>query len=433
MRKRQTKRESSTSDSDLVLGAKQDSVVAAESDERFSLSTLESSVLQQIEEAFARELSTFLTNEKDTRGDLFTRLEKAVNRKIDGRQFDSLLRRLHADQYLRIYPRRLFQWSAELKTRPGYSDLRSIAVVAGTSVENFEMAAAQELIERLHQIGKTKRESGEVLRVGIVSGRTTGAVIRKIAELRGWPNFFGIKLEDFPNRIHVFALNACLTVAQYLKNNATILAHQFADAINRETGREIAQAWGLSAPLFVERSQLPSIDRAPQTFEVVRYTEPYRVLQRILEIDPTMVNRKIEETTTDLDIILAGVGERPAPSKSDTPGSIFYSLAKEFGVDMATMEQRIVGDVAFTAIRPDGEPVALTRKTGDDVVDCMFYSAVQLPVFEAMAKDPNKSVILVARDTKKVAAIYASICGHRRYVSSLVVNEETARGLLHFM
>ncbi|HUW83967.1 MAG TPA: hypothetical protein VMZ31_14375 [Phycisphaerae bacterium] len=59
-----------------------------------------------------------------------------------------------------------------------------------------------------------------------------------------------------------------------------------------------------------------------------------------------------------------------------------------------------------------------------------------LPVLEAMASDPDKSVILVARHQEgkyKVPAIFASVAGERhQYASKLIIDEQTAERLLRY-
>ena len=123
----------------------------------------------------------------------------------------------------------------------------------------------------------------------------------------------------------------------------------------------------------------------------------------------------------------------------------------EHDMDEMIETERIIGDIAFTAIRGDGEPVPLRRRRrseadksntaaessqSDEDTQYVIYSAVTLPVLAAMAKDSNKSVILVARYEEgkyKVPAIFASVAGERhRYASRLIIDEETARRLLHY-
>jgi hypothetical protein len=345
-----------------------------------------------------------------------------------------------------------------------FSALTGLTVVAGGAEDNFAEAAAEDLIRTLHRIGRIKqttpRGQKPVLNVGIVSGSTTGAVIRAATDRKmHWSRNLGINPTELPD-VRVFALNVCLTVPEHLAGNSTILAYQLAEKINVEgNGKIKADPYGLSAPLLVKRDQLHEIDREPQTFDVVRYTEPYRVRETLQKLG--LESSSLLPSATELDVVLTGVGEKPpmdnasplsgvAPEQPKPKGSIFYDLAKQFDFDMDAIvrRNRVVGDIAFTAISSDGQPVPLTKKRSvlDDRsrsapdetpdVEYVFYSAVQLHVLEAMAGDVNKAVILVARhaeDKSKVPAIYASISGDRhRYASRLVIDEKTSEDLVHF-
>jgi hypothetical protein len=423
--------------------------------ERFSLTHLNARKRREVQEAFARELVHFLEPSDDgkkavTKEEVINRLneQKLVGTIIEVRQFDNLLRSLFADQYLRIGFRRLSELCDKLREK--FRGLREVTVVAGSDKDNFAQAAAEDFILQLDRIGKIKKESRvggsePILNVGIVSGRTTGNVVRA-AMNRSWIKELGVNASLLP-RVRVFALNVCLTVPQHLQDNSTVLAYQLAGKINAECKDESrAMPYGLSAPLLVEKDRLPEVDREPQTFEVVQYTEPHRVKKKLEQL-----NKGAEPpgpTTTELDLVLTGVGEKP-PVEAEGSRSIFYSLAKEFDfpLDRIFRENRVVGDIAFTAISADGEPVPLRKgpspgnperapaqASGGDV-EYVFYSAVQLPVLEAMARDENKAVILVARHGEKadkVPAIYASISGQHRYASILIVDEDTAKELHHF-
>jgi hypothetical protein len=373
--------------------------------------------------------------------------------KVDVRQFDLFLRRLYEGGYMRLSSHRLTERAAKLKAK-FRNELEEVTVVAGSDEGRFAMAAAEDLIQSMVRIGALKKakDAKAFLNVGIVSGSTTGKVIRAAKNLT-WPrDLANVNVASLPP-IRVFALNVCLTEPQHLPGNATILAYQLAETIREHGGK--AESFGLSAPLMVKREGLREVDEAPQTFEVLRYTEPARVLEKLKQMKENVSG--IHATTTELDIVLTGVGELPgngAKNKKTQQGSIFYGLAKNHGFDMDTIiaRERIVGDIAFTAIRSDGAPVALQKEdapAGPQANDAagekaerkgteyVFYSAVQVPVLEAMAKDPNKSVILVARqdsDEKyKIPAIFASLAGEgHRYASRLVVDEETGNKLSRY-
>lgn len=371
--------------------------------------------------------------------------------KVDVRQFDLFLRRLYEGGYLRLGCHRLTDRAKELKAK-FHDELEEVTVVAGSDEGRFAQAAAEDFIKCMVQIGTQKKakNANAFLNVGIVSGNTTGSVIRAAMNMN-WPkDLVGVNVANLPP-IRVFALNVCLTEPKHLPGNATILVYQLAEKIRTHGGK--ADSFGLSAPLMVKQEELPGVDRAPQTFEVLRYTQPARVLEKLKQLKEDTA--RIHETTTELDIVLTGVGELPGQGAKKTQrGSIFYNLAKEHGFDMDTIiaRERIVGDIAFTAIRSDGAPVALQKQddlaegkaadptseaTQGKVTEYVFYSAVQVPVLEAMATDKNKSVILVARqdgpEKYKIPAIFASIAGEgHRYASRLVVDEETANKLCRY-
>jgi DNA-binding transcriptional regulator LsrR (DeoR family) len=439
----------------LMTGKQKKSKDTKNAKERFSLAQLDTRKRREIQETFARELLRFLEIPDDgkkpiTKEEVIRNLNRLeiVDCTIEVRQFDNLLRSLHADQYLRIGFRRLSELCDKLREQ--FRGLREVTVVAGADKDNFAQAAAEDFILQLARIGKIKKENRAggaepVLHVGIVSGRTTGTVIRAATNM-SWIKNLGVNASLLP-KVRVFALNVCLTVPENLQDNSTVLAYQLAGKINAEAKDESkAMPYGLSAPLLVEKDRLPEVDREPQTFEVVQFTEPHRVREKLKQMKKQ--HESLTETTTELDVVLTGVGEKP-PVAAEGSRSIFYSLAREFDfpLDKIFQENRVVGDIAFTAISADGEAVPLrktrstgtqdrrtTTGTGDDV-EYVFYSAVQLPVLEAMARDENKAVILVARDAEKadkVPAIYASIGGHHRYASVLIVDEQTAQRLRRF-
>ncbi len=424
-------------------------------------------------ESFARALYRFLVSSEKQPGSskqaVLAAVEDASGQNLDPRQFDAFLKHLFADGYLRLGYHRDSDRAEQLRGMTNFKELKGITVVAGSDPARFARAAAEDFIQRMLQIGEMKKAAGggpdeQVLNVGIVSGSTTGMVISALMDAEDWSKQLDVRAGELP-RVRVFALNVCLTVPEHLPGNATILAYQLAKKINVEAGRpDLARAYGLSATLLVkEGEELEEQDEAPQTFDVLRFTQPYRVQKKLKERGE--LKGKPEPTDTELDIVLTGVGELPrerqgggpAKGRGVSPGSIFYNLAEQFGFRMDEMiaAEHIVGDLAFTAIRADGEAVPLSGKyrtitkglgpvstqgqgqDDDEKTKYVFYSAVQLPVLAAMAVDhQHKSVILVARHSEgkyKVPAIFASIAGERtRYASRLVIDEETARGLAHY-
>ncbi len=419
---------------------------------KFRLDDLSLEKRRRFLESFATEFSGFLEAPEESRRG---RKEIMDDLKVDVRQFDGLLRHLYRDGYLQLAYHRLSGRADRLKAEQVFQALDEITVVGGSDPERFAQAAAVDFIKSMVQIGQLKRgkHADLPLNVGIVSGNTTGSVVRAAMKLNWSKDLENVRADELP-KIQVFALNVCLTVPDHLPGNATLLAYQLAEKIRSEGGE--ADGYGLSAPLMVRKDDLRSVDEAPQTFDVLKFTEPYRVREKLGS--QGVSEQDISETDTELDIVLTGVGELPRQagkgSEAEEKGSIFYRLAEAHGfkMDAIIAREHIVGDIAFTAIRSDGTPVTLRKHDLTDVAqqgpssaqldhdgestEYVFYSAVQLPVLEAMAGSKDKSVILVARDAPmkdKVPAIFASLGGKgHRYASRLVIDERTANGLYHY-
>lgn len=394
-------------------------------------------------EKFAKELQCFLETKKGGRAEIME------NVGVDIRNFEKLLLHLHQDGYLQIGYHRLSELADDLKKKAGFRDLEGITVVAGSDERRFARAAAEDFIKRMMELGRLKhqRKGEQPLNVGIVSGNTTGSVIREALSMKWGKDLQDAHVAAIP-RIQVFALNVCLTVPKHLPGNATILAYQLAEKIKEEGGK--ADGYGLSAPLIVKAEGLAEVDEAPQTFEVLQFTEPYRVREKLRKMGKPVDG--IKETDTDLDIVLTGVGELPGQGAGGQKGSIFYNLAKdhEFAMDSIIAREHIVGDIAFTAIKSDGTTVSLRKHdhpggengaqagsgNSGEGTEYFFYSAVRVPILEAMAKEKDRSVILVARHNEekyKVPAIFASIAGEgHRYASRLVIDEQTASKLCRY-
>jgi hypothetical protein len=457
---------------------------------RFRLESQPLAGRRELLESFSRELEKALDSSRGAseplrdvgRKGIMDAVGKATGFKLDVRQFDSFLQHLYDGGQLRIRPYLVAERAEALRKKKNLGGLQGITVVAGRDRDRFAQAAAEDFIRRMFEIGNAKRTGPRAeeawLNVGIVSGNTTGLVVGAAKDLK-WARDLDMIASDLPP-VRVFALNVCLTGPGHLDGNATILAQQLAKKIDDEANEDgKAQAYGLSAPLIVEERRLRDVDRAPQTREVLEFTEPCRVAGATPERGGS--GSATGATHTELDIVLTGVGElprrvrkeardEPSPggekardrgkasgAKSESQGSIFYKLAKQVGeqfdFDMDEMieTERIVGDIAFTAIRADGEPVPLRRRCrneadksnmaaessqSDEDTQYVIYSAVTLPVLAAMARDSSKSVILVARYEEgkyKVPAVFASIAGERhRYASRLIIDEETAQRLLHY-
>jgi len=191
------------------------------------LSTSDQRVLLEV---FAREFQVFLRGtEHDSlsKSEIIERVGKAVGKKIDVRQFDSFLRYLFQDGYLCLKYHLLPERANDICSEQKLDFLEKITVVAGADKHRFARAAAEDFIKRIFEIAKIKRKakrsSGEnTLNVGIISGNTTGEVIRAVMDIN-WKKDLDLAAADLPV-VQVFALNVCLTVPRHLSGNATILS-----------------------------------------------------------------------------------------------------------------------------------------------------------------------------------------------------------------
>jgi hypothetical protein len=253
-----------------------------------------------------------------------------------------------------------------------------------------------------------------------------------------WKKEFGVDPKAFPP-MKIFALNACPTLAEDLPGNASILALSLAESIQRQGGK--AEAYGLLVSGVVEQNLVKGIDLKMN--KVLKDTEPSRVRASMPSTDeklreslpagdsiPTsQPNPSAAETS--LDIILTGAGELGDGSSND---SIFCRLAREEEIDLHALRrnQRLVGDLGYAPLSSTGDEVELFSKGKAQV----FYSVASLHVFNAVAEDQHKAVILVARrETGKdkapiVRAAIGASTNSKQYVSYLVVDEPTADAIL---
>lgn len=431
---------------------------ASTSRPRFDFDRLLPHQLDALTDAYAKRLESFLRGEI-TIEDLMRGLRddsavKACNIELpeDTRPFQRLLRETYKAGFIRTTPARQSEMEARLRRK--FQQLQTVTVVRGNDSQRFARAAAADFIRTIARIGYdagTGRPR-RTLNVGIVSGTTTGSVIEAASQLN-WEADVGVSPADLPSRIRIFALNVCLTGPEHLHGNATVLAERLAATINAMTGRntkgsgeqsqsentKCALPYGLSAPLFMRVDDIEKISSEPQTYEVVRFTEPYRVRAKISD-DKTLTNDfhselgTLDESSQNkslLDIVLLGVGEKPpANEPTSRSSSIFSSLATEYGL---TLSEDIVGDLAFTAINRFGEPIPLRLSKGGSSDSFLFFSAVRPEVLREMSLDSQKAVILVAQHSpgkNKVPAIYASVRGEgKKYVSHLVIDQKTAEEL----
>jgi len=251
---------------------------------RFKLEDQSSSRQRELLDSFAKNLKKFLGSDEQNQETGKKKILKAVqdetDQRLDIRQFDVFLRHLYTGGYLRLGYHALPERAKQLsECKREFNLLEDITVVAGHDPDLFAQAAAESFLKRLFEIGKIKSVEGRssespTLNVGIVSGSTTGAVIRAVNNLQ-WEKDLDLIGNTLP-RVRVFALNVCMTVPEHLAGNATILAYQLAEKINEEArDNKRAEAYGLSAQLLIEKKpgqKIIDVDQEPQTFDVVRFS-----------------------------------------------------------------------------------------------------------------------------------------------------------------
>jgi hypothetical protein len=376
--------------------------------------------------------------ELKSREAVMTEVGKAIERVFDTRQFDVFLEALYNDGNLRVNHRTLPKLASELKE---HFQLPNATVVSGDRADRFAHIAAKTFIREIGRIGKIARDRktpGKVpeICIGVVSGTTNQMVIETALRMN-WLEDCDVNPFDLPI-IKVFALNTCPVHPDNIDSNALILASRLAAKLNEGCNRvqRSAKAYGLNVPVFVEKDKMHEVDLAVQTQEVLRYTEPFRVAS-----DSDKAAGIVKPTDTCLDIILTSVGELgDIDTKDGNSGSMFYQLAKQAIPDMRDFVEktRLVGDLAYNPLSSTGHEVLLHKSTGQQIV---FYAAASLEIFASVAANPYKSVILVVqgKQDKKTKILYASLGSglpasetSRRYVTHLVIDEQTANHLLRY-
>jgi hypothetical protein len=390
---------------------------------RKTLAQLQGDERSKALDAFAASLQKMVTGEGSLgREEVLASTGKAIECSFDVRQFDNFLVALGEGGLLKVSQRTNVELERLIQVKHG---IRVARVVAGATPERFAEVSAELFMNELDRIARRKREERcPYLCLGIVSGSTIKATIDRTCGERDWVKDFGVSPTNWP-QLKIFALNTTPVTPDDIGGNANILCYRFAQKVKRHEGD--VQAFGLNAPVVVDRSLVLEIDKTPQTREVLKYTEPHRV-------DPS---RRPDET--ELDVILTGAGQIEAGNEGQDFAtanykSIFVRLAEEAGLNVQKFirEKNLVGDLGFSPINAAGEEVEIYRsdaKTGESQADkpLVFYSAAHLKVFEKVAQDSRKSVILVARSdqTNKTRIVFAS----RRYISHLIVDEATASHL----
>jgi DNA-binding transcriptional regulator LsrR (DeoR family) len=267
---------------------------------------------------------------------------------------------------------------------------------------------------------KRQSDADRTLRLGIVSGETTGGMIEALCELDSWQNRF--KSDSLPQTIRVYALNVSQTSGyRGLSGNANILAFQLTRKLKREFPDLDIDVLGLSTDLLQLQKDAQRSDIQPQTELVLKHTDPAR-LRASLHAEDKNVPEGLGEST-ELDIVITGVGS--------IKSSLFKQYCEASGFDLNTLarDEKIVGDIAYCPVNLLGEPRQLRR----DGRDYVFYSAVSLDVLTGMAKLQDRKVILVARnagDKNKVDPIHAAIGGYSQHCNVLITDQDTADELL---
>lgn len=399
-----------------------------------ALSDLAPHMREKALDEFAFRLSMYFdrnNREIKSREAVMKEVGKSVGHSFDTRQFDVFLEALFNDGYLRMNLRTLVKVADRVKDR---FNVRDVTVVSGDSDARFAHVAAGVLIREIARIGEHAKSRKMTDRpaeicIGIVSGTTNQKVIECATKL-DWDKDCGVDPMNLPN-MKFLAINTCPVHPENIDSNAMILASRMAAKINESCGRgqRRAKAYGLNVPVIVEKEKLSEVDQALQNSEVIKHTEPHRV--------QSSDGKGVPDTQTSLDIILTSVGEL---GEDDETGSMFYKLARRAIPNMNEFvaQTRLVGDLAYNPLSSTGEEVVLRDNAGKQI---LFYSAASLPIFASVAADQYKSVILVAQSKqgKKIPVIYASLGDgrttagkSRRYVSHLVIDEQTSDDLLHY-
>ena len=332
------------------------------------------------------------------------------------RSFDLYLAELFNRKSLRISPGRLAEIEGRL-TEQLPKIIGGITVAAGNSAVLYNEVAARKFIERISFVCRRRAservgEQRVTIYIGLMSGSTTQGVVEGLTDLI-WEDYIP-DLKSF--RFVIVPLNMGFMDADHLPASSTILTHSLAKIINVKGG--FAVAHGLSAPLFLPKGALGAADE--QAKNVLEITEPARA-------------GGPKDADSRLDVVLTGVGgiRSDEGSEEQAEDSLFYQLAQDKKYDNY---EQVVGDLGFHALTYSGK----AAKLYDGDTEVMFYSSISLETLQKLAKNAEKSVVLVARRSQsrqdKVPITYASVGGSsnsgRPYVSTLIIDEHIGKHLL---
>ena len=306
--------------------------------------------------------------------------------------------------------------NADLETKLSASWPKVTHYVLNAEDAMFFEGAAGVFFDEMRDV-LTDRDPAKPFRIGVVSGRTTGGMIEAIVNIPKWRTL--VPVGKFPHSIATFALNVSQTEGfDELRGNANVLAYELARKISEQVKASTVEAYGLSGALLQTKQEVRRTDCSSETSAVLRFTDPARLAE-----SQSAEDRKIDEDLpkqSQLDVVITGVG-----SITD---SLFGRYSEANGIDTTKLiDQGIVGDIAYCPVTRIGESLKLRNKDGDEVE---FYRAVSLEVLKKMSESLAKKVVVVARnarDSSKIHPIHAAISA--RLCNVLITDGETARKL----
>jgi len=287
----------------------------------------------------------------------------------------------------------------------------------------FHKNAACVFLSELNELllaGKRNRKNP--LRIGVVSGITSGGVIEAICnvEKADWKSHLDVKL--LPPKIHIFALNVSQTDGyDQLKGNATVLAYQLArkfQAVTQENTE--VEAYGLSAAMLQSEQERQKTDCSRTTGKLVAQTDPRRLAASLHALGKEVPKDLPKES--QLDVVITGVG--------CVEDSLFRSYCEADEFDFEQL-QHIAGDIAYHPVTAKGELKDLCTKAGEKYE---FYCAVSLDVLRKMSADSSKRVIVVALSSpgsSKTDIVHAAIYGDKPLCNVLITDDIAASELYH--
>ena len=327
---------------------------------------------------------------------------------------------------------------------------RAYYVVRTPDKELFLRAAAEGVLDELDKKLARADELTDIC-IGIVSGRTTGGVIRALCDL-DWDRYLDVSALR-TKTIHVCALNTCQTAGfEELEGNANILAYILAQKMKDEKMKLKTEAYGLMARIVMTRRETWETDIAAGAKDIICRMDPGRLRQSEDK------QAKGEQGTPASDGVDSQGQERPDTEAEDADGSAHASLDQEktmylviAGVgskggslfskylgdelddhqmkDAEGGQEEPVGDISYNPVTARGEEAKLKR--GEEEI--CFYTALTLTRMHELAQDDRNMVVLIARNEsygEKDRVIIAAIGRDKCYGSVLITDSTTARQIL---